>query len=79
MSKAQRINSLREALREVEQAKRELVANGQNYSIQGSHSKTSATLVELQAQERDIKRQILRARGVTKKHNYAGVDNVDIA
>ncbi len=71
--KSKRIRDLQAALAEVKQAKRELVANGQAYSIQGSHSRTSASMSELSKQERQITKSILRARGVTATHNYAGV------
>ena len=73
MSKTSRIHSLRERLREVEEARRALVANGQAYSIQGSHQVTMPEMKVLQDEERSIRRQILRARGITARANYAGL------
>ncbi len=77
MTKASRIVKLQEALEEAEAAKRNLVANGQAYQIQGSHSRTSASFKELTRQENSIKKQILRARGVNKRYNYSGIGNGD--
>ena len=71
-SKDQRYRNLQDRLREVELAKRALVANGQAYSIQGSHQVTMPEMKVLDYEAKQICKQMLRIRGVTKRHNYAG-------
>ena len=65
------LQNLLTQLEEVRAARSSILKQGQSYSIQGSHSTTSATLKELESEERRLLRLIVRRlRGGGRRHTY---------
>lgn len=84
---AHNLAALQAQLRAVEAAISEVYTNGINYQITGSHSKTSASLRDLNAERARIVRAILRLSGYRSRvgvdfdgtTNEANTSNIDEA